>query len=127
VMVAGIEPNSPAQRATLDERVGARVVHGRGREPIERLPAHVPAVEIDLPEGPRFELLDAGYPRVAGTVRSVRQPAAGMRVPGRQVPGTLRPGHWHAPADRTGTASVARTVAMRHRHLRSAPRRHRAG
>ena len=64
----------------------------------------------------RVELLDARHPRAAGGLRPARQPAAGMRVPGRQVPGPLRPGHRHAPAGRAGAAPLARDGAMRRGH-----------
>ncbi len=87
---------------------------------------------IDLARPPglaprRVELLDARHPRAAGGIRPAQRPAAGMRLPGRQVSGTLRPGHRHAPAGRAGAAPLARDGAMRRGHLRSEPRRHRAG
>ena len=67
----------------------------------------------------RVELLDARHPRVAGGVRPARRPAEGVRVPGRQVPGAVRPGHRHAPARRAGAAAVARDVAVRGGHRRA--------
>ena len=71
-----------------------------------------------LLDGSSFSMPDT--PELQAASVSPR-PATGMRVPGRQVPGAVRPGHRDAPAGRAGAAAVPRDVAMRRRHLRPGP------